>query len=331
MSSVVESGLKRDTGAVAPAAPSYLAPMRALAVAATVLLMLALEWNRSEGYPNTAYTSVILSLGLAHYAASFLYAGKPLSKLGSTTFAWLALVALFVVNMALYFAPGNQETILLVYFGIHHVFNEVYITHRAMGGAFPRLWRLRVAAILLNAALYAAILSHERFIAALVPIEALVGALIVLGVGYAFELRRAWPTLGRGRAADLVSVEVIGLIVAATVLTFDINIRFLDVVFYHFVFWAIYPVAKLAKVAGWQGVRRYGLLNAALMALAFAASPFGIVHYALGPSLFLQAFFFFSFLHISASFAVSDQHPAWIIRLFRPQSSALAAPAGIRS
>lgn len=328
MSVVVESGLPRDTGALTPVTPSYLAPMRLLAVALAAFLMLALEWDRSSIYGNSAYTSVILSLGLAHYAASFLYASKPVSKLGSTGFAWAALAALLVLNMALYFGPNDKETTLLVYFGIHHVCNEVYITHRAMRGAFPRLWRLRIAAILLNAALYAAILSHERLIAAYVPIGAIVAAVILLGSVYAFELSRVSPLLTRKQAVDLVSVEVLGLVVAAAVLVFDLNIRFLDVVFYHFVFWAIYPVAKLAKTAGWRGVRRYGIVNTSMIALAFAASPFGVTHYELGPSLFLQAFFFLSFLHISASFAVSDQHPAWIIRLFRPQSSALAPPAG---
>lgn len=303
-----------------------LAFVRVAAIAITAVLMLALPWDRTSGYDDGGYLSLVLSLGFAHYAASFIYARRQIRALGQSAFSWVTLVALVAGSVAIYLYPKNQELVLLMYFGIHHVFNEVYLSHRALGSDFDQVKRLRLLGMVLNLALYAAILAREQVVSFFVNTTPIAILTIVAAVAYCAELARTARQVDRAKWANLVSLELLGGGVGIAVLAFGLQLRFIDIVLYHFVFWALYPAARMAAAQGFPTLRRYIALNAVLLAVSLALSPVGIWQYALSGSLFLEAFYFFSYFHISASFAVSDQHPSWIIRLFRAPPDPFKGP-----
>ena len=301
-----------------------LTVIRCGAIVVTGLLMAVLLRGNGSGLATTYY-SLVLSLGFAHYAASFIYARRPLRALGTTAFATFALVALAAANVALYLVPKNQALVLLLYFGIHHVFNEAYLSHRSLGSRFAGISRLRGVALLLNAVLYLCILSRDPLISDYFDARVVVPLLIVVAAAFAVELKRTAPSLDRAQLTNLASLEVLGAGVAVLVLAFGLHVGFLDLVLYHFVFWAFYPALRMALAKNYRAVARYAGLNAALLAASLAVSPAGLWPYPLTGSLFLGAFYFFSYVHIGASFAISDQHPGWIIGLFRPGAPAVAA------
>jgi hypothetical protein len=327
MSTVIGRTSKPAAASGAISGNFNLAFVRVAAIAITVVLMLLLPWDRTSGYDEGGYLSLVLSLGFAHYAASFIYARRQIRALGKSAFSWVALAALVAGSVALYVFPKNQELWLIAYFGIHHVCNEVYLSHRALGADFEQVKRLRVFGMALNLALYTAILAREQLVSFFIGTTPIAIVTIVTAIAYCVELARTARQVDRSKWANLLSLELLGSGVGIAVLAFGLQLRFIDIVLYHFVFWALYPATRIAAAQGSSALTRYLGLNAVLLAISLALSPVGFWQYSLTGSLFLESFYFFSYFHISASFAVSDQHPSWIIRLFRAPPHALKGAA----
>ncbi len=319
------ANLRRSTASVLVARYGLTAA-RLAALAVTAGLMAVLPWDRSAGYGASAYLSFVLSLGFAHYAASLIYARRQIDAISKHVATRIALGALLALSAAMYLLPKNQEIALIAYFGVHHVFNEVYLSHRALGTAFAPVVRLRIAAMALNGALYVAVLAREPLVAYFAGPKAISVAVGVTAAAFVWELMRTSRYVPRASLANLLSLEVGGAIVAVAVLAFGLQLRFIDVVLYHFVFWALYPAIRIATARGFGPLTRYATLNALLLAGAFALSPASVLRYNLVGSPFLEGFYLFSYLHISASFALSDQHPNWVIALFRRPRTLIASP-----
>ncbi|MDX2418961.1 MAG: hypothetical protein QNK19_16005 [Xanthomonadales bacterium] len=259
------------------------------------------------------WIGLVISFGLAHYLLSFYYAaGRVRGLVVSPTLA-LPLMSLGILLLVVYFLKFPLE----IYFGIHHACNEGYLRryHRqANGTADPQLPAFRT---LFHLAAYLCILRHDAYVGQ-VPEAWLWLFLTLSGLLYARQLLIANQSLqGLSRLRDS-SVE--WLMLAVVGLSLLIKITFLQMVMYHFVLWTIVPIPVL-RTAGTHKLVEYGLLSVASLGL-FAALTISQLGSSLVPlSSVYSQFFFWSYVHITASFALSAAHPDWIVQLFRlPQA-----------
>lgn len=254
----------------------------------------------------------LICLAISHYLLALIYSRKQISRmLGHARARW-AFLGLVLAAAALY----QSRFSLVLYFGIHHVFNEVYLLRRVVRldeGADARA--LRVSSLLLNFCLYFVLLRHHRELAFLNA-----GLLwAALGVGYAaffYYLLRLRAGLKVSELIDISAFEVLGLLLVAA--SFYVRMDFLSVVLYHVFFWTLYPLAGLAKQGGGRVVR-YGAWTFAVLALCLFLSPLGVVEFS--AQQWFEQFRFGTFLHITLSFALSSAHPVWITRWLQPQHS----------
>jgi hypothetical protein len=69
---------------------------------------------------------------------------------------------------------------------------------------------------------------------------------------------------------------------------------------------------------------RYAGLTVVCLAGFFLLSPIGLFPTRTGNSVFAQQFILWTYVHITASFFLSNAHPEWIVNLFRPKAAVLA-------
>ncbi|MGB7451574.1 MAG: hypothetical protein WBM36_05560 [Lysobacterales bacterium] len=279
---------------------------RCSAIAITVVLVWLLGSDRY-------WVGLVISFGLAHYLLSFYYAaGRMRGLVVSPTLA-LPLVSLGLLLLVVYFL----EFPLQIYFGIHHACNEGYLRHyhrQANGIADSQLPAFRT---LFHLAAYLCILRHDAYVGQ-VPEIWLWLFLAVSGLLYARQLLIANQSLqGLSRLRDS-SVE--WLVLGVIGLSLLVKITFLQMVMYHFVLWTIVPIPVL-RAAGTHKLTEYALLSVGTLGL-FAALTISQLGSNLVPlSAVYSQFFFWSYVHITASFALSAAHPDWIVQLFRlPQT-----------
>jgi hypothetical protein len=280
-----------------------LSCMRLSAIAITVIVAVALR-------EDTRWRSTVLSLGFGHYLLSLWYARRKFAAVASGWNTALPMMAAIAGGAALYFGRFP----LVVYFAVHHVFNEVYVNSDILRNLTDRKQMIyRASAIPLQTLLYFYILRSENPIRFLNQ-DALLAGLILSYVCYVGVLLWLRTSLAARDLIELSILEIVGL--AAVVVSVFVPIRFLDVVCYHFVFWWFYPAVKLAAKSR-VAVFSYAALTALLVAISFLLSPAGLIgDYPFRDSLYLQQFFLWSHIHITSSFFLSAAHPAWIRRWF---------------
>lgn len=276
---------------------------RCSAIAITVALVWLLGSDRY-------WVGLVISFGLAHYLLSFYYAtGRMRGLVVNPTLA-LPLISLGLLLLVVYFLKFP----LPIYFGIHHACNEGYLRryHRQTNGtADPQLPAFRT---LFHLAAYLCILRHDAYVGQ-VPEGWLWLFLTLSGLLYARQLLIANQSLqGLSRLKDS-SVE--WLMLAVVGLSLLVKITFLQMVMYHFVLWTIVPIPVL-RAAGTHKLIEYALLSVGSLGL-FAALTISQLGSGLVPlSSVYSQFYFWSYVHITASFALSAAHPDWIVQLFRP-------------
>nr|CAA9213311.1 putative membrane protein [uncultured Armatimonadetes bacterium] len=275
----------------------------------------------------TPWLEIAFSLGFGHYLLSLLYAKKQIARVVREP-QTLAACAVLVAGAGALYVNGFS---LVIYFGVHHVFNEVYLLGRAVrldDGADAR--RLRLWSILLNFFIYFGLLRHHAELG-FVPRETLVNVLLAgLAVGYPaffFYLLRLRRSLTTAQLVDLCTFEVLGFLLL--VVSCFVNIWFVQIVFYHFVFWALFPLPRMAA-QGRGPALTYVALNVAATAFFLLLSPLALLPVHLSAGQWDAQFRFWSYLHITLSFALSTAHPAWITRWFqsRPAAPPVAAASG---
>ena len=269
------------------------------------------------------YYSVLISVGLCHYLLSFVYAGKLIPhKIRQYRF-WM-FAALLIVGLVAYVAPGDTRLRLLMFFWVHHVFNEVYLAERFK--VVPALIEMEPIAIAFHSFVYFALLSNDDALN-FVNGHLLTAGLTISGIVYFGAIGlSAWKSKRLSNIFDQLAFEILAAGIAGAALAGYCRIYFVDVVFYHFVLWAFVPLISPGRRT-WAMVLRYLGGTAVLTGAFLIVSPMGIKPYYFADSLFLRSFYFWSYLHILSSFALSGAQPQWIIRMFRapigPSSAAL--------
>lgn len=204
---------------------------------------------------------------------------------------------------------------LVIFFGIHHVFNEVYLVNRSLAQEDNRSFIFyRTASIVLNFFIYFVILRDQPGLQFINP-DILLGGLIASYVVFAFSLLRIKKHLNGRELIDSFAFELIGL--GLVVLSYFVRIGFIEIVLYHFIFWVFYPIQKFNSL-GKAPLFQYLGLTLFCTVLFLVLSPVGVFNYPQSGSIFYSQFVLWSYIHITSSFALSSAHPAWITRLFKP-------------
>jgi hypothetical protein len=280
-----------------------LSCMRLSAVAITVIIAVTLR-------DDIRWRSAVLSLGFGHYLLSLWYARGKLAAVASDWRTALPTMLAIAGGAALYFGRFP----LVVYFAVHHVFNEVYVSNDILKNLTARKQTIyRSIALPLQTLLYFYVLRTES------PIRFLNHDILIVGLILAYSCYFSmllWlrKSLGARELLELFISELVGI--GAVGVSYAVPIRFLDVVCYHFVFWWFYPAVKLAAKSR-TAIYAYVMQTATLAAVSFLLSPAGLVgDYPFRNSLYLKQFILWSHIHITSSFFLSAAHPAWIRRWF---------------
>lgn len=246
------------------------------------------------------------SLGFAHYFLALRYSTRQMGQAIATGPQRLFLLALVILGGALY-ADGVT---LVAYFGLHHALNEAYLRRPARVDERPRAW-LPAAGAAFHAVVYATVLRGDPGFAWVAwwwagPAVVATGALVVRAAKQ--------EAAGGDRLIDLCPSEAGALLLLAGSLF--VRVAFLEVVLYHFILWALLPVDSIRR-RGRGALAEYIGMSTGLVAIALFLSPLGPRSTPAATAAFSQQFLFWSYAHITLSFALSDAHPAWMTRLFR--------------
>ncbi len=276
--------------------PNHLV-IRVAGLLATAAVAFALDSHRS------VFQWLTYSMGFVHYVLALRYSTRQLAQATTSLSHGLALLALIFLAASLYI--GNAS--LVVYFGIHHAFNEAY-RHARDDDRAPR-----APALFLQAAAFAFALQGDGSLVGTNP--TVVAAVFASAIAvYAVWIMRNVGLATLPRLARICAPELAAILLALASLV--VRIEFLHVVLYHFAVWSILPVQHI-RSRGRYSLTGY-VTASVLMTVGFLAlSPIGPEAIRINPVRFTNLFLLGSYAHITLSFALSDAHPDWMIRIFR--------------
>lgn len=267
------------------------------------------------------WLALLIGLGFTHYALSFYYASSRIRELGTSPNALIPLVGLAGLFALFYLLEFPLE----VYFGLHHAFNEAYLKRGNQGSLSHPNGNTEIAAqrCLLHLAVYFCILRGDAHLTQ-IPQWLSWGFALFAILAYGWQVRTLAKDKGAAIPWSQHSIEL-GLI-AVLALSLVFKITFFQIVFYHFVLWTLLPLPMM-KRKGEGALQQYLMLTAAGLLLYF-----GIL-IVVAPNQFsdmlafmLSQFYLWSYIHITASMALSTAHPRWIVDLFARQDAASLSP-----
>ena len=261
---------------------------------------------------STPWETFVYVLAFGHYVIAFLFSKKQLLEAAGKPQGLIKFTALLALGALAYF---RQQFPLILYFGIHHAFNEAYLLDRVTKAREEKDVRaLRPAASALNFMVYLFLLRHHPDLQFIPVLWMTVGIGVCYGV-FGYRFWKASRMMSGPERIDNSAAEFV--LIFFLLLSLHTTFKFLYIVAYHFVYWVLRPLPKLFE-EGRADVYRYGALTACLFGIAYLASPLGLVAYPMRGSFFFNQFIFLSYLHITLSFALSDFHPRAIVNFFRP-------------
>ena len=268
------------------------------------------------GRDSPAFVWATYSFGFTHYLLAMRYSTSQLRRVAAVPTQLLSLLGLVLVGVALY----QSNFPLLLYFAVHHALNEAYGRRSPVGSVVPSS-RLTASAALFHGLAFLTVL---RWTSELTPLDPLWlwCALGAAGLLLAWSVREVRGAASAGRLLELCAPEVTSA--ALVILSLFARVTFLEFVLFHFVLWAALPVERI-RARGATALGEYLGLSAAMTGVFVLLSPLGPPATRIGLTAFGEQFVLWSYLHISLSFALSDAHPVWAIRLFRGATAPVAS------
>ena len=275
---------------------------------------------------NKTWVALVYSFGFTHYLMALVYSKRQFGELLAQPLALLTTlcVAMFGAGLFLFEFP------LLVFFAVHHAFNEAYVLKNTIPSDDQAVRAFRVSTVLLHLFLYFVLLRHTRNIgvvdigityASFARGDILNAKLLWTGLSlsyliffhYLYQIR---SFLNFRTLIENCAFELLGLV--AVVASFHVDFKFLHIVFFHFVFWSLFPVPRMFA-SGSKGLVVYLGATAFVTGLVLLISPIGgSAGYSFSSRMFQEQFKIWSYIHITSSFMLSNAHPGWIVALFRP-------------
>lgn len=282
-------------------------PLQILSIALTAWLYLGLvEFS--------LWTPMVFALGFCHYVVAMIYSARPLHRLSTQSYSYLPLLLLLGAGWWLY----EIDFPLAIFFAVHHLFNEAYLKAKI----FPEIERAAgspPAAFLLSL-LHGSAYFLLVFSQAMSPWLA-IALVVVLLWSLAAYLVRVRPLLQARqplKALNLVGFECLS--VALVPVSFFYQFDFKLIVFYHFVIWGLLPLQHQLATGRIRQALSYVAISVAVFVPFYLVSPLGPPAYQVMYMHYAEQFFFWSYFHITISFALSRAHPGWINHWFAPRS-----------
>jgi len=252
----------------------------------------------------------IAIMAIGHYSQALAFSHKQLSAIARQKSTWLPAAALCSIGPAFYLIKFP----IVVFFGIHHVFNDVYVLHQQVfGGWRKEQSRLRGASITLGLLVYLATLRHDPTLAFLYgDLRILAGVLVVGYLLYFLNLWRMRHQLSREQMIELSAGDLACLPLLA--LSGIMQLGLLHVIFYHGMLWMLYPI-QMTKPAEWRKSARALVLMTAILLFFYLFAPYSPSPIKLTFDQWFKTFIAMGYAHISISFAVSKMHPSVIRNL----------------
>jgi hypothetical protein len=258
-----------------------------------------------------AFAMVLYAVTITHYLVAFVYSRRQISMIVRNPSSWAPALVCVALGPILYFLQLSAT----IFFGVHHVFNEVYLT-RANEPAKQQSGSdklLRRTALLLNMSIYLAVLRHDPALQWLNPKATFVVLAVTTGA-MALILFKKRHEYTRAEMLQLCVAELwtLSLVPFAN----KLHINLFQVILYHVIFWTIYPVKAMLK-GGLAPVLRYSAITVAFLAVSVAIAPFSGLPWRLSFTTYERLFWLLGYLHISTSFALSSAHPMFMRKLFQ--------------
>ncbi len=263
-----------------------------------------------------AWKYFIYSFGLSHYVLAIYYARHRIVQVLSRPHSRVPAAALLSAGASLYFFRFP----LSFFFAPHQVYEEAYLPAKFV----PSEKRAALAPLLSSASLlffsvYFFSLRNYASIQGVPPLVPLAG-MAISSIFFLYYLGRLSPLFSLKERLHFSGPAILNLLVAA--LSLAVPIVFLQVVCYHFIFWALNSIPSILRNKSSADVRadllKYSLSTVAIFGLSYFLSPVGGSPLRFSDALFTKLFMMLSYLHITLSFALSDAQPAWITRWFKP-------------
>lgn len=266
--------------------------------------------------PHSGAIAVVIAIGLSHYALSFVYSRRQMGELLKRPSSYLPVALLVPVTAAMIFLDGPATLFLVLYFGLHNALTETYFMNKALGDRDePKmrglaLWRLSWNVLAFLVILWGRLgLDKSSLLISLVTAGA-----ILAGYG---TVQRIWflrDRLSRQALVDQLAFEALlaGLLFASF---FMPEVSFAQFVLYHFVMWLFIPLPGLAR-SGARPLATYFGATVVIFMTVLAITPLIFDKVAIPIPQLVDQLYLWGYIHISASFALSNLNPRWITRFF---------------
>jgi hypothetical protein len=293
----------------------FFPSLRAVALVTVVILRAAMT--------SDAYHAIFIAVLFGHYTMALIYSRSQAVALLRRPAAYHLLAVLFVIGA---FTAYSSVPDIVLFFGLHHVLSDSLLPAStkevAAGTAKTKTSRnLTISRMILNGFIYVQLLRTNPAFYFFPKSWILIGLILSVFV-FLINLRLAAArNTDRQMIFDLLLFEAIG--VSAAILMAPFSPKFYDVVFYHLIFWSLYPVC-----ISWRGFknisRPYIAGTAGITAATYFFTPISPVwHLALPFAKWDTWATTFGYFHITSSFGLSRLNPAWLVRRFYPKSTDL--------
>ena len=288
--------------------PSYLV-LRIICFIATVAVPLLFFEPR-------AFAIFSMPLTIAHYLLAVPYSKKFVTDAMSrpTTGTYFMLLIACSILLAWF----NPRYLLFVAFGIHFVFSEVYLMFE---NNLPKLWTatraLRISSIVCNIFVYFASTRYPTFgKTAQIEIFYWTGYVVSAAV-LACLIFKTRKYLTKEQLINVCAFETLGLAFVLMGLIHPVSLA--NFIFYHVVFWVLYPSWKMVSARQTKPLTVYLCANVAVTGLIVALSPYSPlpIHFLSVPEFF-SLYVWGALVHIVISLGMSTAQPEWITRIFHP-------------
>jgi len=292
----------------------------------------------SRTLSSPVFTASLVLLGLTHYGVSFWYSGPVAARLLSRPRSIIPFLLLLVCVAGITFARWPP---IVLFFGIHHVLSEVF-TPMAL---YPSLERSENPRALIGLKYLFHTLCYFLLIKQGLPkvvfeMPFLTWALAITALWYFYliyeskgesksESKEESESKSESEAdakarTDLLMSEALflGLALFSQFRTVGFN----QILAYHFLFWAFFPLSKIAQGGG-RAILKYATITVVVGVLVvLSLKQLGsMASHTYLKSWTNQGYFYLTlvgFIHIGLSFALSRQNPGFVRRIFNPSPRA---------
>jgi hypothetical protein len=287
-----------------------------------------LVWSLRFYVPITHYRHLVLTIGITHYLVSAFYSRQAIFKYFElkNTLRLLFLTTFTALSSVFRWPP------IYFYFGLHHVFSEVY--------SVPESYHLSLRPLTRSLRLLFHSLCYFMFIKETyaynispeilnsIPLwTSLVFIWIIIS-----ELKLENLEVTHGLISVLAHDALLGLVVLMRGLVPSFRLYFEDVLLYHFVYWTFLPLSlwklKIGSVSSptfKKQVISYGALSLGIGLLVsclfndwlYLSQARQAQNHHLGFTLF----YLLGYVHIGVSFGLSRHNPKWLYHRISPRHS----------